>query len=123
MNYECLIYTISGFFHGSIPTLAFGGVGSSGQGSYRGRASFDCFTHRRSVTTTPKWMEGSLSIRYPPYAGKIAKLEDMSRLKPDFDRSGRKVTGFLDWIRLILGLGGENISSTAKRYILVLISK
>ena len=28
-------------FHGSIPTLEFGGVGSSGQGAYRGKASFD----------------------------------------------------------------------------------
>merc|ERR1712000_683055 len=33
------------FFHGSIPTLAFGGVGDSGQGAYRGKASFDTFTH------------------------------------------------------------------------------
>lgn len=56
------------FFHGSIPTLAFGGVGDSGQGSYRGRASFDCFSHRRSVTTTPGWIERLISIRYPIYA-------------------------------------------------------
>lgn len=27
----------SAFFHASIPTLAFGGVGDSGQGSYRGK--------------------------------------------------------------------------------------
>lgn len=51
------------FFHASIPTLAFGGVGDSGQGAYRGRASFDCFTHRRSVVTTPGWMEGMLAVR------------------------------------------------------------
>lgn len=52
------------FFHGSIPTLAFGGVGDSGQGSYRGRASFDCFSHRRSITNTPGWIERLISIRY-----------------------------------------------------------
>lgn len=51
------------FFHASIPTLEFGGVGESGQGSYRGRASFDCFTHRRSVITTPGWMEKLLAAR------------------------------------------------------------
>ena len=50
-------------FHASIPTLEFGGVGESGQGSYRGRASFDCFTHRRSVVTTPNWMEKLLAVR------------------------------------------------------------
>lgn len=59
------------FFHGSIPTFQFGGVGDSGQGCYRGKASFDVFTHRRSVTKTPGWIEGFLAIRYPPYAGKV----------------------------------------------------
>lgn len=52
-----------GFYHGTIPNLAFGGVGDSGQGNYRGKASFDCFTHRRSVTTTPGWMEGLLKYQ------------------------------------------------------------
>jgi len=44
--------------------LPFGGVGESGMGSYHGRASFDCFSHRRSV------LHRSLGIdpkfRYPP---------------------------------------------------------
>ena len=52
-----------GFYHAAIPTLQFGGVGESGQGSYRGRASFECFVHRRSVATTPGWMEGLLAVR------------------------------------------------------------
>lgn len=60
------------YFHGSIPTLAFGGVGDSGSGAYRGKASFDTFSHRRSITTTPSWMEGLLNVRYPPYAGKVS---------------------------------------------------
>ena len=65
------------FFHASIPTLAFGGVGDSGQGAYRGKASFDCFTHRRSVTTTPSWIEGMLGIRYPPFTPeKFKKAEE-----------------------------------------------
>lgn len=51
------------FFHASIPTLPFGGVGESGQGSYRGRSSYECFTHRRSVVSTPGWMEGMLKVR------------------------------------------------------------
>lgn len=89
-----------GFFHASIPTLAFGGVGDSGTGAYRGKASFDCFTHRRSVTTTPAWIEGMLSIRYPPYTDdKLKRFRKMSEMKPDFDRNGKPVgSGYLWWL-------------------------
>ena len=52
-----------GFYHCTIPTIPFGGVGDSGQGAYRGRASFDCFSHRRTVVTTPGWVEKLLDIR------------------------------------------------------------
>ncbi|KAF2095651.1 aldehyde dehydrogenase [Rhizodiscina lignyota] len=77
-----------GFFHASIPTLAFGGVGQSGTGSYRGKASFDAFTHRRSFTKTPGWMESLLAIRYPPYTGKTKQFRQMNEQKPTFDRDG-----------------------------------
>jgi len=99
------------FFHGSIPTLQFGGVGESGQGSYRGRASFECFTHRRSVTLTPGWMESMLSVRYPPYAGKLAQFQRMNNSKPNFDREGNP-TGMFGWFlggraaRLVLMVAG-----------------
>ena len=87
------------FFHGSIPTLAFGGVGDSGQGAYRGKASFDCFTHRRSVTRTPGWMESLISVRYPPYTdAKLAKLRQMNNSKPNFDRDGKVKYGLLSYI-------------------------
>jgi len=92
-----------GFFHASIPTLAFGGVGDSGQGAYRGKASFEVFTHRRSVTTTPGWMEGMLDIRYPPYnAKKLAKVLGMNEMKPNFDRDGRAI-GWGGWFMGLLG--------------------
>ncbi|KAK3704724.1 Hexadecenal dehydrogenase [Vermiconidia calcicola] len=105
------------FFHASIPTLAFGGVGDSGQGSYRGKASFDCFTHRRSVTTTPSWIESMLDVRYPPYTPeKMKKLRKMTDLKPDFDRQGRR-TGRLVW--WVLGLGGSGKASVGARWALL----
>ena len=107
------------FFHASIPTLAFGGVGDSGQGAYRGKASFDCFTHRRSVTTTPSWIEGMLDIRYPPYTKeKFKKLKKMTELKPDFDRNGRSTGGWVWWT---LGLGGKGTASAAARWALVAV--
>ncbi|KAF2133735.1 aldehyde dehydrogenase [Dothidotthia symphoricarpi CBS 119687] len=93
-----------GFFHASIPTLPFGGVGSSGQGAYRGKASFDVFTHRRSVTTTPAWIESMLDIRYPPYTlKKQKKFAGMNEIKPNFDRQCRTL-GWGSWLLGLLGL-------------------
>jgi beta-apo-4'-carotenal oxygenase len=92
-----------GFFHGSIPTMPFGGVGTSGQGFYRGKASFDTFTHRRSVTMTPKWIEGLMDVRYPPYGvAKQKKFIKMNDMKPNFDKEGRA----LGWGAWLLGLLG-----------------
>ncbi len=44
--------------------LPFGGVGESGMGAYRGKASFDCFTHYRSVLRRSTRIDPS--FRYPP---------------------------------------------------------
>ena len=108
-----------GFFHASIPTLAFGGVGDSGQGSYRGKASFDCFSHRRSITSTPSWIEGLLDIRYPPYSGdKFKKLKRMTELKRDFDRQGNPTGGLVWWT---LGLGAKGKGGAVARWALVVV--
>lgn len=74
--------------HGTVPTLAFGGVGDSGSGAYRGRASFECFTHRKSYTTTPNWAERLLTLRYPPYDGKLETYQKITSLRPHFDGEG-----------------------------------
>ncbi|EKG12154.1 Aldehyde dehydrogenase NAD(P)-dependent [Macrophomina phaseolina MS6] len=109
------------FFHASIPTLAFGGVGTSGQGAYRGRASFDTFTHRRSVTTTPGWMESLLAIRYPPYtAAKQKQYKQMSELKPNFDRNGNAKS---NWLLALLGLGAKGKGGGILRWLVVLVGE
>ncbi|KAF8864936.1 aldehyde dehydrogenase [Acephala macrosclerotiorum] len=107
------------FFHGSIPTLAFGGVGDSGQGAYRGKASFDTFTHRRSVVQTPGWMEKLLDVRYPPYDGKLKKFRQMSEMKPNFDREGREIKGVGYWLGLVFSLGGESLKGALFRWAVV----
>lgn len=51
--------------HLANPNLPFGGVGTSGIGSYHGQKSFDTFTHYKSV-----YKQGTLvdiPLRYPPY--------------------------------------------------------
>ena len=108
------------YFHGSIPTLSFGGVGDSGSGAYRGKASFDCFTHRRSITTTPGWIESLISIRYPPYAGKLEKMLKMQELKANFDRDG-KAKG--SWVGTLLSLGAGSKNGAVARYALVLLGE
>lgn len=45
--------------------LPFGGVGNSGMGRYHGRDSLYAFSHRRSVVTSPTWLD--LPFRYMPY--------------------------------------------------------
>lgn len=47
------------------PDLPFGGVGESGMGAYHGRASFDTFTHHKSVLIKPFAIDPPLL--YPPY--------------------------------------------------------
>ena len=54
-------------------SLAFGGVGESGLGSYHGRAGFLTFSHQRSVLGRPFWLD--LPFRYPPYKGKLGLVK------------------------------------------------
>lgn len=55
---------------GSIRGLPFGGVNESGMGAYHGRASFDTFSHYKSIVKKPFFSDFLLSLRYPPYSGK-----------------------------------------------------
>jgi aldehyde dehydrogenase (NAD+) len=51
--------------HVAVPELPFGGVGASGFGAYHGKASFDVFSHKKSVLTKP--LRPDPRIAYPPY--------------------------------------------------------
>lgn len=53
--------------------LSFGGVGASGFGSYHGKASFDSFSHQKSVMKKPFWPD--VPIRYAPYDGKLGLIK------------------------------------------------
>ena len=50
--------------------VPFGGVGNSGMGTYHGKESFITFSHRRSVVSTPTFVD--MPFRYMPY--KLFKL-------------------------------------------------
>jgi aldehyde dehydrogenase (NAD+) len=53
----------------AMASLPFGGVGDSGIGSYHGKASFDTFSHYKSVLQKSFLLD--LKWRYAPYQGKI----------------------------------------------------
>ena len=54
--------------HLANPRLPFGGVGSSGMGSYHGKASFDTVTHQRSILRQSGKLD--VPVRYLPYTGR-----------------------------------------------------
>lgn len=56
VNYPCV--------HAVLPCLPFGGVGNSGMGAYRGRTTFETFSHHKSVFVKASWPDPS--IVYPP---------------------------------------------------------
>jgi aldehyde dehydrogenase (NAD+) len=64
------------WLHLGVPELPFGGVGESGMGAYRGRHSFETFSHRRAVLK--KWNLPDPPIVYPPYSA--AKLRWLKKL-------------------------------------------
>lgn len=51
--------------HLATPYLPFGGVGQSGMGKYHGKASFDTFTHEKSILK--KSLLVDIPLRYPPF--------------------------------------------------------
>ncbi len=53
--------------------LPFGGLGESGLGAYHGRASFDCFSHHRSVLRRSFALDSKL--RYPPPRVSLATMK------------------------------------------------
>lgn len=59
--------------HLANPNLPFGGVGTSGIGSYHGQKSFDTFTHYKSVFEQGTMVD--IPLRYPPYEGKLSWLK------------------------------------------------
>ena len=69
----CLNDTV---LHIGVPDLPFGGVGQSGMGSYHGKASFDTFSHYKSVLKKTFWFD--LDWRYAPY--KPSKLAQIKKL-------------------------------------------
>lgn len=57
--------------------LPFGGVGQSGIGSYHGKASMDCFSHKKSIMK--RYFALDVNIKYPPYEGKLGLIKKIMK--------------------------------------------
>lgn len=55
--------------------LPFGGVGESGLGAYHGKASFETFTHYKSVLK--KSTLSDMPIKYPPYKNNVGIIKKL----------------------------------------------
>lgn len=53
--------------------MPFGGVGESGMGGYHGKASFDTFSHQKSVLN--KAVQFDMPLRYPPYKNHLSMIK------------------------------------------------
>ncbi len=71
----CINDTLS---HISSPYLPFGGVGESGIGSYHGRASFELFSHKKSVLQQS--LSFDIPLKYPPYRIPLQTLKKLLRI-------------------------------------------
>ncbi len=58
--------------HVASDSLPFGGVGESGMGSYHGKASFETFSHYRSILRKENWLD--VPVRYAPYTSFKEKI-------------------------------------------------
>lgn len=63
--------------HVSHHGLPFGGVGASGMGQYHGKASFDTFTHEKSVMEKSNVLD--MPFRYPPFTMPLALLKKLMK--------------------------------------------
>jgi aldehyde dehydrogenase (NAD+) len=70
----CINDTISHILGRDLP---FGGVGDSGMGDYHGRASFECFTRRKTVMRRSLAMDPE--FRYPPPGASLSVLRRLMR--------------------------------------------
>jgi coniferyl-aldehyde dehydrogenase len=64
--------------HAACDSIPFGGIGSSGMGSYHGKAGFDAFSQYKPVLQVRglfglNWLRGTSAV-HPPYGKKVARL-------------------------------------------------
>jgi coniferyl-aldehyde dehydrogenase len=64
--------------HIAVESLPFGGIGTSGMGSYHGKSGFDTFSHQKSILEVRGFLGSHLlkgtKLARPPYGKKVERL-------------------------------------------------
>lgn len=63
--------------HVASSNITFGGVGESGMGAYHGKASFETFSHYKSIIKKSNIID--IDVRYPPFKNKISLLKKIMK--------------------------------------------
>ncbi len=63
--------------HLATPHMPFGGVGESGMGAYHGKASFDTFSHKKSVMKKSNILD--VPLKYPPFEDDLRLLKKVMK--------------------------------------------
>lgn len=64
--------------HLTCDNLPFGGVGASGMGTYHGKASFEAFTHQKSILKKKNYLD--IKLRYYPFTNeKLKKIKKLMK--------------------------------------------
>ncbi len=60
------------------PELPFGGIGTSGIGSYHGKFGFETFSHKKAILKKSAWL--NFPLKYPPYRNKLNAMQKLFRI-------------------------------------------
>ena len=70
----CVNDTVS---HVASNYLPFGGIGTSGMGSYHGKNSFDTFTHSKSIVKKSTKLD--IKLAFPPYKKRLDLIKKVMK--------------------------------------------
>ena len=70
----CVNDTVS---HVASNYLPFGGIGTSGMGSYHGKSSFDTFTHSKSIVKKSTKLD--IKLAFPPYKNRLNAIKKIMK--------------------------------------------
>ncbi|KAM6338103.1 LOW QUALITY PROTEIN: aldehyde dehydrogenase family 3 member A2-like [Alca torda] len=92
------------FMHALVPELPFGGVGNSGMGAYRGKHSFETFSHRRACLIKDL-KRGLNKLRYPPGSQKKVDWAKFFLLKQfNKGRMGLAILALLGIVAVVVAM-------------------
>lgn len=102
--------------HVAVPSLPFGGVGSSGMGAYHGKRGFDAFSHQRAVYIASRLVPVGDIVAYPPFSeGSLTLLRAMFNYVPNrlLPKNAGAIVGGAGVVIVVLNIVGWALAPAA----------